>query len=133
MTKQTLAAALIGDQKPYGYVVEERKPPRFTFQKARPSISDEDMNEGEITIDPVYLYPAEPVQIKQLEWRTFCGTSGNCSAKAFGDEYVVQNEDDRWNMYLPYQDEWCSIHPTLDEAKAAAQANFESRVREAVL
>lgn len=75
----------------------------------------------------------DPVQIKQLEWRTFCATSGNCSAKAFGDEYVVQNEGDRWNMYLPHQDEWCSIHPTLDEAKSAAQANFEARIREALI
>jgi hypothetical protein len=46
---------LMTDQpQPTGYLVTERRPVRTTFQKTRPSISDEDMNEFEISTELVY-------------------------------------------------------------------------------
>lgn len=46
-----------------GYVIEERKPPRFSFQKTKPAMSDDDMSEFEITVEPVYS--ADTVQALQ--------------------------------------------------------------------
>lgn len=42
----------------FGYVIEERKPPRFTFSKDKPAISPEDLSEFEISIEPVYVHVA---------------------------------------------------------------------------
>jgi hypothetical protein len=40
--------------EPFGYVYEERKPPRFVFSKTRIAISDDDSNEFEISETPVF-------------------------------------------------------------------------------
>ncbi len=82
----------------------------------------------------LYAAPTAPsVAVKALEWRTFCSRSGNCAAQSPLGEYVIQNEDDLWMVYLPYQDKrWGKGHDTLDGARAAAQADYEARIRSAL-
>ena len=75
------------------------------------------------------LWPKQSASIKALEWRTFCSRSGNCAAQSPVGEYVIQNEDDLWLVYLPYQDQrWGKGHSTIEEAKAAAQVDYEARI-----
>ncbi|MEY9198727.1 hypothetical protein ABIA16_003843 [Sinorhizobium fredii] len=72
--------------------------------------------------------------VKALEWRVFCARSGNCEAKAPYGEYVIQSETDGWCLYLPWQQsEVDSVHSTLDYAKAAAQSDFDARIRSALV
>lgn len=93
------------------------------------------MNETAIVMDAIYRADhaapasAEPVKIKQLAWRVFCSKSGSVEAEAFGDQYVVQNESEIWCLYRPHQDTPASHHGALSDAKAAVQADFESRIR----
>ncbi len=79
------------------------------------------------------LWPKQSASIMALEWHTFCSRSGNCAAQSPVGEYVIQNEDDLWLVYLPYQDKrWGKGHSTIEEAKAAAQADYETRIRSAL-
>lgn len=83
---------------------------------------------------PLYAKPPAPfLAVKALEWQTFCSRSGNCAAHSPVGEYVIQNEDDLWLVYLPYQDKrWGKGHSTVEEAKAAAQSDYESRILSAI-
>lgn len=82
--------------------------------------------------EPTPASAAEPVKVKPLAWRVFCGNSGSVEAEAFGDQYVIQNESEIWCLYRPYQDTPASHHGALHDAKAAAQSDFESRIRLAI-
>jgi len=74
------------------------------------------------------------VEIKPLDWRVFCGTSGNSDAQSPLGEYVVQNEDGIWKLYLPGQeDPTGSGYFTRDEAEAAGQADYEKKIRSVLL
>ena len=70
-------------------------------------------------------------KIKQLEWEFYYGTF--YSAKTAFVDYIIMQENDftendsnceLWVNGFP------SLHSTLEEAKAAAQADFEKRVLE---
>lgn len=76
---------------------------------------------------------AERVKVKPLEWTVFCSNSGNSTANTCVGEYVVQHEHDLWMVYLPYEDvRHGKGHETRYEAKAAAQADYESRILSAL-
>lgn len=80
------------------------------------------------TVQPV------AVDVKPLEWHTFCSQSGNCAAAASLGEYIIQHEDALWELYIPHSDEhYGDGYPTLDAAKAAAQADFEARIRSSLI
>ncbi|MBN7759324.1 hypothetical protein JYP46_21075 [Nitratireductor aquimarinus] len=51
------AASKAEAEEPFGYVYEERTPPRFTFSKTRIAIRPEDANEYELSETPVYTVP----------------------------------------------------------------------------
>ena len=54
----------------FGYVYEERKPPRFSFSKRKLSISDEDANEFEISETAVFgadVVASLTARIEELE------------------------------------------------------------------
>lgn len=73
------------------------------------------------------------VQVKPLEWRIFCSNSGNSEAKSPMGEYIIQSETDGWVMYLPHEQDDGTSFPTIEAAKAAAQADFEKRIRSALV
>ncbi|GMB80493.1 hypothetical protein NN6n1_12750 [Shinella zoogloeoides] len=70
---------------------------------------------------------------KALEWRVFCSRSGNSEAKTPFGEYVIQSERDGWMLYLLNEQDACVAHSTIDLAKAAAQADYEQRIRSALV
>lgn len=74
---------------------------------------------------------ADAVAVKGLEWITFCSASGNCDAKTPFGKYVIQSEADGWCLFN--EDDASSVHSTLDAAKAAAQADYEARIRSALI
>lgn len=80
--------------------------------------------------------PIGAVKVKPLEWRIFCSASGNCDAETPFGQYVIQSEPEgetpRWCMYLPNENDAHTAHPTLKAAKAAAQADYEARIRSAI-
>lgn len=78
--------------------------------------------------DKAALAAIRPDMVRELAWKVFCSTSGNSSASAFGDEYVIQHEDDVWALYLPNEDVSKAIYGTLSDARAAAQADYASRI-----
>jgi len=68
------------------------------------------------------------VEITKLNWRIFCSRSLNREAKtAFGD-YVIQNENGVWRLYLPHQEDHHSEFQDDIAAETAAQADFERRI-----
>ena len=68
------------------------------------------------------------VEVVKLNWQIFCSRSLNREAKtAFGD-YVIQNENGVWRLYLPHQEDPHSEFQDDTAAEAAAQADFERRI-----
>lgn len=69
------------------------------------------------------------VEVKPLDWIVFCSRSGNCEAKTPFGQYVVQNESEKcWRWYLPWKEDHEGEFRTCDEARAAAEADFKSRI-----
>ncbi|QRM36976.1 hypothetical protein F3X89_03895 [Rhizobium rhizogenes] len=96
---------------------------------------------GDFTV-PLYAVPPaavqEPVAVKALEWSDPAEPNETCSynhviAKAV---FVYSIEWKAWKKYdafTVYRDgEFLDSLATLDDAKAAAQADFESRIRSAL-
>lgn len=75
----------------------------------------------------------QPVAVKALEWRVFCSRSGNSEAKTQFGEYVIQSERDGWMLYLLNEQDSSSAYSTIDFAKAAAQSDYETRIRSALV
>lgn len=79
---------------------------------------------------------AAPVaaKAKPLDWRVFCGRSGNRDAKTPFGEYVVQSETaNTWQVWFPgNQDEANLTRGSAEEAEAAAQADYERRILSAL-
>lgn len=73
------------------------------------------------------------VEVKALEWRVLCSRSGNSEAKTPFGEYVIQSERDGWMLYLLNEQDAHMAYSTIDFAKAAAQADYEQRIRSALV
>lgn len=73
------------------------------------------------------------IEVKALEWRVFCSRSGNCEAKTQFGEYVIQSETDGWCLYLLNQDDAHAAYSTLEYAQAAAQSDYDARIRSALV
>lgn len=69
------------------------------------------------------------VKIKSLEWERHSGFHGTLFAKSVIGEYAV------WSGYYlpPHETEGVRAGSTVDAAKAAAQADYEARIRSALL
>jgi hypothetical protein len=72
------------------------------------------------------------VKVKALEWTVFCSRTGNSVAKTPFGEYVIQIEPDGWCLYLLNNDDAHASYSMSDFAKAAAQADYEARIRSAL-
>lgn len=76
-------------------------------------------------------------RVKPLVWRTY-SNNGNCDASTrFGPYSVEDCDEDGWGMWTPQEygsgdDPANGYHPTLEAAKAAAQADYEQRIRAAI-
>lgn len=67
------------------------------------------------------------VKVKPLEWGVFGAVTPLCSSY-----FVRQYDDERWGWHLTYGPEQTERFETADEAKAAAQADYEARIRSAL-
>lgn len=76
--------------------------------------------------------PASPsgVRVKPLEW---IGLSDSCIAHTPFGVYKVAQAGETVNMFIARSELPKSFHATLDEAKAAAQSDFETRIRSALV
>lgn len=80
------------------------------------------------------LIPADEVAVKPLEWVDFADRGAK--AQAWNDaNYMIQKwSDGRWEISASYPGYSTSIygmdrfHPTLEAAKAAAQADYDARI-----
>lgn len=72
-------------------------------------------------------------EVKRLNWQIFCSRSFNRSCETSLGEYVIQNENGVWRLYLPHKEDPHSEYESAELAEAAAQADFERRVRECVV
>lgn len=75
--------------------------------------------------------PAQPEtgggKVRELEWGPFGASTG------LGSTYYVRYHDDEtWGWHLTMEREEPARFKTADEAKAAAQADFEQRIRSAL-
>lgn len=75
--------------------------------------------------------PASPsgVRVKPLEW---IGLSDSCIAHTPFGVYKVAQAGETVNMFIARSELPKSFHATLDEAKAAAQADYEARILSAL-
>lgn len=88
-------------------------------------------------VQPVAI-PADEVAVKPLEWVDFADRGAK--AQAWNDaNYMIQKwSDGRWEISASYPGYSTSIygmdrfHPTLEAAKAAAQADYEARIMAAL-
>lgn len=77
--------------------------------------------------------PMAGVKVKPLEWDDTCGSS--TGSTSIGDYDVDEIEDGLWGMwgaYDGYSSNPISTHDTVEEAKAAAQADYERRILAAI-
>jgi hypothetical protein len=74
--------------------------------------------------------PQGGVRVKELVWERISSRIYDASAAGLG-LYRIQSKDDCWMAYK-YGDTFRADRGTLDEAKAAAQADYEARVRSAL-
>lgn len=81
---------------------------------------------------PPAASPASPsgVRVKPLEW---IGLSDSCIAHTPFGVYKVAQAGETVNMFIARSELPKSFHATLDEAKAAAQSDFETRIRSALV
>ncbi|WP_421365635.1 hypothetical protein [Agrobacterium tumefaciens] len=70
--------AALSAAEPRGYLVHDKDNPDGRYFKQKPSISDDDMSEYEIWIEPLYAAPPAPsVVVKALDWSGFKGVQIN--------------------------------------------------------
>jgi hypothetical protein len=72
-------------------------------------------------------------RVKPLVWREY-SNNGNCMAETSIGDYVIEDHGENdWGIWL--EDNYSPIlgpYKTLEEAKAAAQADYERRILEAL-
>lgn len=69
---------------------------------------------------------AEPVKVKQLEWRNGFRPGNLVASHPFGENYVIATDhDDIRSMSRRFS--------SVDDAKEAVQADFEARIRSAIV
>lgn len=73
------------------------------------------------------------LRVKPLEWRQYCPSSGNSSAKVFGGEYICERAGPKGHFGLWYPGDHEASEPRAyfklrNAAKAAAQADYEARI-----
>ncbi len=77
--------------------------------------------------------PAATVRVKPLAWDN---DEPSCVSLCPFGEYVVQDEDvDGWGLWTPDQidgDDAFAFYTSHEAAKAAAQADYEARIRSAL-
>ena len=127
--------------KPYGYVYEStvryfdgRGPHRkVDFSYSKKNISDDDIEEFEISETAVYMPPPAPsVAVNTLEWEAHGEGWRGCGSIIY-DVYPAAEGEGWWAAlsmagYLPFR-ERCK---SPEAAKAAAQADYEARIRSAL-
>lgn len=117
-----LEAALSTDAEPDGWISEDE----FTLEKEN---ADEWKDDG-LEPKPFYFAPPAPsVAVKALEW------DGNGAQTPFGAYTVGENVDDRfqWTFHsYPYGSPDDLEHPDAESAQAAAQADYQARIRAAL-
>lgn len=70
------------------------------------------------------------VAVKPLEWRGPYGTTSSAGTIIGGYEVWKHPRNDSWVMQKGFSD---TFHPTEEAAKAAAQADYEARIRSALV
>ncbi|MBB4017328.1 hypothetical protein GGR16_002357 [Chelatococcus caeni] len=91
-----------------GWIADERKPSAWDAE-------------------PLYTAPPAPVAVKPLEWHASTWRDNSWLAPhGFGENYVAYLNGETWR---------CVGHdfPSLEAAKAAAQADYERRIRSALV
>ena len=81
--------------------------------------------------------PLRAVKVRALEWTQYCSNAGNSSAPAFGGEYICERagDDGNYGLWLPWDgpaDDPRGYYEELAAAKAAAQQDYETRIRSAL-
>lgn len=94
----------------------------------------EGLREASKVFDSLFTHPgpdtgAGVVKVKALEWVDLSDAS---IAHTPFRIYKVARAGETVNMFIPGSDLPKSFHATLDEAKAAAQADYETRIRSAL-
>jgi hypothetical protein len=89
-------------------------------------------------LSAVPLNTGEAVAVKAIDWQVNGGSSVWSGALIFNTYYVIYDEGNGHRCFrkqlLSEADEVeIAYHPSLDEAKAAAQSDFEARIRIALL
>ena len=72
---------------------------------------------------PIAALPAQGVRVRQLEWNIE-PRNGWKQGVAWADAYHLIRKDDGWH----YANHNGGVFPTIDAAKAAAQADYERRI-----
>ena len=88
-----------------------------------------------LSVDDLRALPAVQVAVKPLEWVDFADRGAK--AQAWNDaNYMIQKwSDGRWEISASYPGHSTALygidrfHPTIEAAKAAAQADYEARIR----
>lgn len=81
--------------------------------------------------------PLRAVKVRALEWTQYCSNAGNSSAPAFGGEYICERagDDGNYGLWIPLDgpaDDPRGYYEELAAAKAAAQTDYETRIRSAL-
>ena len=82
--------------------------------------------------------PAVQVTVKPLEWVDFADRGAKAQAWNYANYTLQKWSDGRWELGASYSGYTTSIYgidrfyPTIEAAKAAAQADYEARIRSAM-
>lgn len=90
---------------------------------------------GEYVVRPLYTHPApqsEAVAVKALEWDDLPGNRIAASSRSnvCGVHYAIYQDSGRFEPV--WSGSLGTLYDTVDEAKAAAQADFDQRIRSAL-
>lgn len=131
--KQIIKAALSTDAEPMGYVHEFRATLKSNWARdfSFTPISENDYIRN---IKAVYAAPTAPsVAVKALEWEDRGDTiRDQYKASSVIGDYYVSREKSGLFSYRTYALSGTIIVGNAEEAKAAAQADYEARIRSAL-
>lgn len=82
------------------------------------------------TLSAADLQPAPSVAVKALEWSEINEILEEAEAAPFGIFYHIEDDPDGYALDL--NDDDLGSHSTLELAKAAAQSDYEARIRSAL-
>lgn len=98
----------------------------LTYSAAFAAIKLLTENGFQITRGAAPASAAEPVKVKPLEWRNGFRPGNLVASHPFGENYVIATDhDDIRSMSRRFSN--------VDDAKKAVQADFEARIRSAIL